>query len=107
MAPRTVIAAAAGLVAVVLLSSRIAGLVVFPSGLDGNFDGYVALSEWQTYHAARAKYYGGYDAAGPIARNADYYPREFARVDCNLDGRMSVLEYRELRWNMRYCGSPR
>ena len=78
----------------------------FPTGMDANRDRVVSLEEWVGFHSQHPRYYGGYDDAGPIPKDsANYYQREFRRVDCDHDSKMDAYEYRELRWNMRWCGS--
>jgi hypothetical protein len=37
---------------------------------------------------------------------ADYYEREFKRVDCNHDLKMDAYEFGELHWNLSWCESP-
>jgi hypothetical protein len=74
--------------------------------MDKNRDRVVSLEEWELFHDANPKLYGGYDASGPILRDRPgYYEREFKRVDCNDDVVMDAYEYDQLRWNMRWCTS--
>jgi hypothetical protein len=78
----------------------------FPRGMDANGDRVVSPEEWIAFHARRPRFYGGYDDGGPIPKgSATYYEREFRRVDCDHDSKMDAYEYRELRLNMRWCGS--
>ena len=79
----------------------------YPQGMDTDGDRFINLDEWNSFHAANPRYYGGYDLKGPISRDSrDYYEREFKRVDCNSDSVMDAYEYSELRWNARYCEAP-
>jgi hypothetical protein len=64
------------------------------------------MEEWIGFHANNPKFYGGYDKNGYITEgSADYYEREFKRVDCNYDLEMDAYESGELHWNMRWCES--
>jgi len=78
----------------------------FPDGMDADGDRLVSLEEWLDFHSKTPRFYGGYDDAGPIPKDSGtYYKREFNRLDCNHDLRLDSGEFRELRWNMRWCGS--
>jgi hypothetical protein len=78
----------------------------FPEGMDADGDRVVSLGEWLRFHKQTPRFYGGYDKAGPIPKGgAAYYEREFERVDCDYDSKLDAYEFRELRWNMRWCGS--
>ena len=78
----------------------------FPDGMDADGDRLVSLEEWLDFHSKTPRFYGGYDDAGPIPKDSGtYYKREFNRLDCNHDLRLDPGEFRELRWNMRWCGS--
>jgi len=79
----------------------------YPEGMDADRDRLVSISEWTRFHATNPTYYGGYDEEGYISGDeADYYEREFRRVDCDGDSLMNAYEYEQLRWNMRWCESP-
>jgi hypothetical protein len=79
----------------------------YPEGLDANRDRLVSMVEWTGFHAGHPKFYGGFDQSGYITKgSADYYQREFKRVDCNHDLAMDAYEYGELHWNLRWCSSP-
>jgi hypothetical protein len=74
----------------------------YRDGMDSNHDGLVSMEEWSRFHSAQP----GYDNSGSITKgSADYYEREFKRVDCNYDLKMDAYEYRQLHWNMRWCES--
>jgi CelD/BcsL family acetyltransferase involved in cellulose biosynthesis len=79
----------------------------FPDGMDADGDRTVSLDEWLEFHSRTPRFYGGYDAAGPIPKDsATYYEREFKRVDCNYDLRLDPEEFRDLSSSMQWCGSP-
>lgn len=99
-------AVALALLVVTLVAVR-SNLPPYPDGMDSNHDGLASIEEWTRFHSTQPKFYGGYDSSGYIAKgSADYYEREFKRVDCNHDSKMDAYEYGELRWNLRWCESP-
>ena len=79
----------------------------YPEGMDANRDRSISMEEWTSFHAGHPRFYGGFDQSGYITKgSADYYEREFKRVDCNHDSMMDGYEFSELHWNLRWCTSP-
>jgi|GEM_PF-5259341 len=100
-------AAAALAVVLAALIIRVSTPLPYPEGMDANRDRLVSMDEWISFHGDHPKFYGGFDQSGYITKgSADYYEREFERVDCNHDSAMDAFEYGELHWNLRWCTSP-
>ena len=104
--PKISAAAALALVATAL-AATVSKTPPYPDGMDANRDRFVSMDEWISFHADHPRFYGGFDQSGYITKgSADYYEREFERVDCNHDTAMDAFEYGELHWNLRWCTSP-
>ena len=96
--PRISAAAALALVVTVVIAT-VSKKPPYPAGMDANRDRLVSMEEWTSFNAGHPERYGARDSA-------DYYKREFNRVDCNHDSAMDAYEYGELHWNLRTCSSP-
>ena len=96
--PRISAAAALALVVTVIIAT-VSKKPPYPEGMDTNRDRLVSMEEWTGFQAGHPWFYGP-------RGSADYYKREFDRVDCNHDSAMDAYEYGELHWNLRTCSSP-
>ncbi len=83
-------------------------LARFPPGMDADGDRHVSRGEWISYQREHPPHYpppfDSEDGNGRFPRSE--YGREFDRVDCDRDAQLDWCEYKQLRWNLRWCDSP-